>query len=656
MALRKIVGTGERRSDIVSDTGKYRPDIDGLRAIAVGSVIAFHTFANTFKSGFVGVDVFFVISGFLISGLIIQGLENKEFSYLGFYASRIKRIFPALFVVCAFTVIVGWYVLLPDEFDRLGKQLAAGAGFVTNFALWGEAGYFDAASDTKPLLHLWSLAIEEQFYIVWPLILAAVWKRRGGLLLTASAIGGLSFAYDVSIVQHDPVAAFYSPASRFWELMLGGVLAAVARHSPEWLDRFPNACGAAGLLLIGASVFTIDTVAFPGFWALLPTLGTLLVISAGCRAWINRRLLGNRLLVGIGLISYPLYLWHWPLLVFVKLVMGNFPTVLERAAILAATVMLSVLTYRFVEKPLRRSKDVHVPMGLLLAMGTLGVLALAVFGNVLPSRLRNESIARVIAASYDWQYPPVGVENHTVGELRYFVEKSRLDSFTLFIGDSNMEQYAPRLDWDIRNKPDEFNGAIMVGNQFWCNVLLNFIAEARQCPGIMTRLADLIDLKSTTSVAIAAHWLNFKDALTDLANQRHFAAKLRSIAARKAVYLILNVPSGESLAPSSMFSGSRLGELTTKPLTSVHFDFARFTADYREINRLLSDAAVASGAIVIDPIPYLCPGRVCPVLNGNGTPLYLDSGHMTRSYVKNAATYIDQTLVPPITRKIGRAQ
>jgi peptidoglycan/LPS O-acetylase OafA/YrhL len=248
--------------------GNYRPDIDGLRAIAVGAVVAFHTFPNIFKGGFVGVDVFFVISGFLISGIIVDDIEKDQFSYLNFYKRRIRRIFPALLVVIAATLIAGWYVLLPDEFQRVGKDLAAGAGFATNFILWDEAGYFDVASETKPLLHLWSLAIEEQFYIVWPLVLGLIWIRQRGLLLATLSIASVSFAYNVfSIEHHHADAAFYSPLSRFWELMLGGVLAYLVRQKAQWLSGFRSLQSAFGLSLIAISVFFLNkATAFPGFW------------------------------------------------------------------------------------------------------------------------------------------------------------------------------------------------------------------------------------------------------------------------------------------------------------------------------------------------------------------------------------------------------
>jgi peptidoglycan/LPS O-acetylase OafA/YrhL len=288
---------------------KYRPDIDGLRAVAVGAVVLFHAFPNLAKGGFVGVDVFFVISGFLISSIILEGFAADRFSYLEFYARRIRRIFPALTVVCAISLLLGWYVLLPDEFRQLGKHTAAGAAFVSNFAFWNEAGYFSAAADTKPLLHLWSLGIEEQFYIAWPLALGLLWKWRQRLFLVTLAVAALSFAVNIATLPESPVAAFYSPLSRFWELAAGGALAQIALLRPALLTNFANARSLAGILLIAVAVFelTINS-AFPGYWALLPTLGALLIISAGPDAWLNRYVLGNKIAVSVGLSSVRLKL------------------------------------------------------------------------------------------------------------------------------------------------------------------------------------------------------------------------------------------------------------------------------------------------------------------------------------------------------------
>jgi peptidoglycan/LPS O-acetylase OafA/YrhL len=640
-------------------TEKYRPDIDGLRAIAVGSVVAFHAFPNFFKGGFVGVDIFFVISGYLISGIIVDAVEGRRFSYLDFYIRRIRRIFPALVVVIAATLLVGWYVLLPDEFERLGKHLAAGAGFATNLVLWGEAGYFDVSSDTKPLLHLWSLAIEEQFYILWPLILGLVWRRKRGLLLATLSIAAISFAYNVVNVVHHPVAAFYSPLARFWELMLGGVLAYLVRQKGEWLVHLRTLRAAAGLLLIGVSVFALNReFAFPGYWALFPTLGAFLVISAGFTNWISRYVLGNRLMVGIGLISYPLYLWHWPILVFAKIVKGDLLTPTDRVTAIAASVALAFLTYRFVEYPIRHSSALRIPQGLAAAMAAAGALGLLIFTGDIVSRLRNESITRILAASYDWQYPPVAAENHSFGDLRYFRESSKLDSYTVFVGDSNMEQYAPRIDRVIKDNAAAVNGAILVGNQQWCNFLIDIILGVDRCPNAFAQLQALINADSTVAVAFAESWINHHhpDALRNPDNQQRFVRFLRSIADKKRVYLFLNIPNGDELDPTNMFTGSRLHELTARPVASISFDFDRFEERYAAINKTLAVIAEQSGAILIDPIPYLCPQGHCPVFDASGRPLYLDSAHLTRSYSIRAATYIDAALDPAIVRKQDRAQ
>ena len=645
-------------------TEKYRPDIDGLRAIAVGSVVAFHTFPNFVKGGFVGVDIFFVISGYLISGIIVDAVQRRRFGYLDFYVRRIRRIFPALIVVIAATLFVGWYVLLPDEFERFGKHLAAGAGFGTNLVLWSEAGYFDVSSDTKPLLHLWSLAIEEQFYILWPLILGLVWQRKRGLLVATLSIAAISFAYNVISVVHHPVAAFYSPLARFWELMLGGILAYLVRQNGEWLARFPTQRAAGGLLLIGVGVFALNReFAFPGYWALLPTVGAFLVISAGFANWISRFVLGNRLMVGVGLISYPLYLWHWPILVFAKIVKGSLLTPTDRVAAIAASVALAFLTYRFVEYPIRHSPALRVPQGfvaqgLAAAMAAAGALGLLIFTGAIGSRLHNEHIIQILAATFDWQYPPVAGENHSLGELRYFRESSKLDGFTLFVGDSNMEQYAPRIDRVIKDRAAEVNGAILVGNQQGCNFLVDIILGADHCPSETAQVRALINADLTVAVAFAESWINhhLPDALRNPDNQRRFVRFLRSIADNKRVFLILNIPNGEELAPTNMFAGSRLHEITSMPVTSINFDFGRFEERYAAINKILSTIAEQSGATLIDPIPYLCPQSHCPVFDADGRPLYLDSAHLTRSYALRAATYIDATLDPPIARNEGRAQ
>jgi peptidoglycan/LPS O-acetylase OafA/YrhL len=333
----------------------YRAEVDGLRAVAVLAVVAFHAFPSAAPGGFAGVDVFFVISGFLISTIILQGLRAGTFGFVEFYGRRIRRIFPALFLVLAACLAFGWFALLADEYRQLGKHVAAGAGFVSNLALWGESGYFDNEADAKPLLHLWSLGIEEQFYLAWPLLLWVAWRRGFNLFAVIGGLALASFALNVGMVGRDPVGTFYSPQTRFWELLVGALLAHATltqRHVPRAAGA--NAMAAIGAALIAAALYGIDRgKAFPGWWALLPTVGTALLIHAGSGAWLNRVVLSSRAVVGVGLISYPLYLWHWPLLSFAGIVHGGTPPTGVRLALVAAAVLLAWATYRLVERPIR---------------------------------------------------------------------------------------------------------------------------------------------------------------------------------------------------------------------------------------------------------------------------------------------------------------
>jgi peptidoglycan/LPS O-acetylase OafA/YrhL len=353
----------------------YRADLDGLRAVAVMSVVVFHAFPSVVRGGFVGVDVFFVISGYLISTIIFTGLEQGTFSFWNFYARRVKRIFPALVLVLATILAFGYFWLLDDEYASVGKHVAAGAGFVANFALWQESGYFDAAAHSKPLLHLWSLGIEEQFYILWPLVVWLCWKSQLGLLIAPVAIVCVSVAANMLHTEADRVAAFYSPLTRFWELSAGGLLAylTLRRHvDPTRTSvRKSTVLGLGGaVLLTGAVMFTPED-RFPGWWAVLPVVGAAAVIAAGEGSWINRHVLAHKVAVWFGLISYPLYLWHWPILSFARITTQSLSV---RVGGIVASTILAWLTYRFVEQRIRGSAGVGVA-GLLLCGGvTVGAL------------------------------------------------------------------------------------------------------------------------------------------------------------------------------------------------------------------------------------------------------------------------------------------
>lgn len=366
---------------------KYRPDIDGLRALAVISVVLYHAFPSLLPGGFAGVDVFFVISGYLISTILFHNIDNDTFSITDFYIRRIRRIFPALAVVLISVLGFGWLCLYPDEIQQLGKHVASSAGFIQNFTLWKESGYFDNSSETKPLLHIWSLGIEEQFYFIWPLLLLASSKfsdffiknksnqdaylfcKRISYLLSIILIFSVSFLLNLKSIEDDPTKTFYLPQYRFFELALGGLLAWwVLYHSRirnKNIDKRPLLYKISAkfiieilsfislsLLIFIFIKFNKETI-FPGKNALIPIFATAFIIWAGPHNWLNSKILSNKKLVWIGLISFPLYLWHWPILSFGRIIYGEIPPIEYSLASLIVSITLSWLTVKIIEKPFR---------------------------------------------------------------------------------------------------------------------------------------------------------------------------------------------------------------------------------------------------------------------------------------------------------------
>jgi peptidoglycan/LPS O-acetylase OafA/YrhL len=377
----------------------YRADIDGLRAVGVVLVVAFHAFPTVISGGFVGVDVFFVISGYLITGIILSGLRSSDFTFIGFYARRARRILPALAVVLAGVLAIGWSQLLPAPYQSLGLHTLAGALFFPNLLSWSEVGYFDAAAETKPLLHLWSLGVEEQFYVVWPILLALLSRRRGWLTAGLSVVVAASFLYSCYATWHQPAAAFYSPLSRLWELGTGGILAATNLRAKN-----RSSISLLGIALIAGSALVFQrTSHFPGAMALIPVAGATFVIVFGSN------LLGHRWPVSVGLISYPLYLWHWPLLSFAAI--AGLTSVSARVAIIAASFALAALTTLLVERPIRfgrlRRSGVRVSVAAMALIA--GGSALIWQSGGFPWRYSNE-IQQVLATmKYD---PASGARVH----------------------------------------------------------------------------------------------------------------------------------------------------------------------------------------------------------------------------------------------------
>ena len=373
----------------------YRPDIDGLRAIAVLSVVGFHAFG--IQAGFIGVDIFFVISGFLITRILMQAFESNSFSLTQFYAHRVKRILPALLLVIIATYAMGWFIMLPEDFKSLGYHITSSLGFFQNVTLWMESGYFDASSETKPLLHLWSLAIEEQFYLVYPFVLWILVRLRLpvlGALLIASA---LSFGLNVDWISSNPSSTFFLPFTRLWELLVGGALAylSLKSYGGKLLafarSTLPGCAGA--MLIVGACVLLDKNKHFPGWWAAAPVVGAVLIIFSDPASWFNRRVLSSRPLVYIGLITYPLYLWHWPLLTFARLAESQTPPWQTRVLAVLLSVFLAWVTYVVIERPVRfrAPSKPAVAVLLLLSLCFAGVGYYTYHVGGVPSRMEERN-------------------------------------------------------------------------------------------------------------------------------------------------------------------------------------------------------------------------------------------------------------------------
>jgi peptidoglycan/LPS O-acetylase OafA/YrhL len=394
---------------------KYRPDIDGLRAIAVLLVIAFHAFPNRIKGGFIGVDIFFVISGYLITEIIFKQTQDRTFSLSAFYAKRIRRIFPALILVILATLVVGWFLFPVKEFKSLGLNVAGSAAFVQNLVLLNEVGYFDVAALKKPLLHLWSLGIEEQYYIFWPLILLFVHRFRLNVLTACALLSGLSFVVCIYYMRHNIDRGFYLPTSRAWELLAGSwlaILIAAYRQSTrmqQWMIRvklvlhsaiytagemprketLQNLGAGFAFLLIGYAAFRFTpSLRYPGYYALFPVVAAVLLIACS-NATLNQKFLGSRPMVFVGLISYPLYLWHFPIFAYAHILLPEGVSRLNMALAILLSFGLAFLTYICVEKPLRfgAARRYAVLPSLLLMVGIFIAGAAIYRADGVPSRL-----------------------------------------------------------------------------------------------------------------------------------------------------------------------------------------------------------------------------------------------------------------------------
>ena len=611
----------------------YLPYIDGLRALAVLSVVLFHAFPEYIHGGFIGVDIFFVISGFLISSLIFRSLEQNNFSLSEFYSRRVRRIFPALIIVLLGCLLIGWFSLLADEYMQLGKHIAGAATFTNNFMFWKESNYFDNDSATKPLLHLWSLSIEEQFYLLWPLFLCFIfkWKKYLKRILIVSVIGFTLIHF--YIFHPDRVAAFYAPYARFFELLIGAFLAynqfyeEPSKH--PWVIKSKSIRAWIGLSLVLLGIQTITKQShFPGWHALLsPVLGSALIISSSKDSWLNKHIFSNMLLVWIGLISYPLYLWHWPILSFGNIIASQTPTVLTRIILVGFSIMLASLTYYYFEKPIRfgkNEKSKQKTLSLIIVMLLLGALGYAIYINngiiqrksALPEIKNEGDIGHIIFHQYPYEHfylcTPQHIQNQALkwnGKIRCFQSKKDQPIDMAIIGDSHAEHLFIGLAEAMPTK--------------------NIVYYTRPTLPIMGNLEFdhvfdyVLSNKNIKTIILDAYWSNRKNELpkhTSLFNG--LTNTIQSLHAHhKEVIIVDDVP---------VFSFDPKQCKFVRPLSFKNNcidDKNYFYKKYQTYASVFESLKKNKEVTIINTVPLLCDGKNC-TMEKDGKLLYRDDQHL----------------------------
>lgn len=649
----------------------YRPDIDGLRAVAILAVVLFHAAPGVLPGGFVGVDVFFVVSGYLISGLIFTALDAGRFSFADFYARRVRRIFPALALMLAAVLGYGFVVLLPGELAQLGLDVAGGAGFVSNLLLWSEAGYFDRAAATKPLLHLWSLGVEEQFYLVWPL---AVWAAaRLGLPRRAflASVVALSLGFSLWLSARDPAADFYWPLTRFWELACGAWLARAplnGRSNGRSRPRDLVSVAGLGLILLACAVLN-SRMPYPSWRAMLPVAGTVALIAAGPAGLVNRAVLARRFMVVVGLVSYPLYLWHWPLLSYAAILrMGRPPREGVVAVLLALSVALAFLTWRLLERPARsggalRAKTAALAVGMALVGGAGAATWRAGGFPQLAPALPTLDIAAINAAIGDGVFHPTpGMRVTRMGAIT-LAEIGAGPEAVLFLGDSLAFQYGPRVQRLFEEGRLARLVYFLVGTS--CPPIPGILKPppfegCRDMPALAERLVAERDIGT---VVLAASWpgrndgSNYADvargdarvAVTDpraldmiYANLEDFVAALARGGRR--VVLVLGAPQSGQFDPRNMIARGWTG-FRIDPALLAPAKLAPMLWPTEEGSRRLRSIAARTGAETRDPTPEICgAGDFCAALDAAGAPKFADSMHLRPGFVRAQIGFLDDLL------------
>ena len=619
----------------------WRNDITGLRALAVIPVLIYHAFPELMPGGFFGVDIFFVISGYLISGIIFRGVIHGNFSFLTFYEKRIRRILPNLILCLIFCLVFGWFYLTANEYENLAKHVIAGSFFVQNFNLFSEIGYFTEDAVRKPLLHLWSLSIEEQFYMLFPICCLAIWKfSKSSRQIGYFVLGIFIFSFVLCELSTDVNFRFYFPLTRFWEIG-GGILIAYAetfglvnlRTIPKGLR---HSLSIIGLVLVISSMFLPKTISsgHPGIITLIPVLGASLFILAMPDAVINKYLLCQKPMTFTGLISYSLYLWHWPLLSFLFITVPEPSFALKLTTLVFSFVLSSVL-YITYEQPIRRSQFCFAKLGVCsltcFSICFVCLLSGAMFAcKGLPQRAFNQEFTSLYGsirrdtADHKWK------NFHTEpGYSKNLKIHGKEFPSILFVGDSHMYAYQHKI-LDLSKKTNISVGFLTYPG---CNVLSGYKVggnkkEKHQCTVIKNEFYSLIKENKVKTIVIAQMWGSYYSTKKSDLNSGidQFNNLINQV---DRTYVILDAPWGDGRFYDPLSKINRF-DLRSSDFTIQYSTNARW---YK--GNSFAKENFSSKVKFIYPGDYVCKGLVCDSL------AYRDTHHLRNSFLLKNATWID---------------